>query len=74
MEVERNSKKPCSTRQLTLQSTIEKSTKCPHNSAKRSSTDTALVNMITKHMQPSSIVDDEGFVQLVHQLDPSRGH
>jgi hypothetical protein len=33
--------------------------------------DEALVNMVIKDSQPFSVVDDVGFRELVHVLDPS---
>ena len=43
--------------------------KYPHNSSRRSAIDSALVSMIVNDMQPVSICEDQGFIQLVHQLD-----
>ena len=71
MEAEKEkSKRPCSSKQLTLQGTIERRMLYPSNSARRMAVDNALVEMICVDMQPVSIVEDSGFTKLLHQLDP----
>ena len=43
---------------------------CIGNSTRKHILDEALLNMIVKDMQPTSIVEDAGFKKLVAALDP----
>lgn len=72
MEDEKRSKrsKTESSEQLTLQKTLDKGTFYPKKSTKRKMIDDALIEMIVTDLQPTSVVEDNGFQKFVSVLDP----
>ena len=63
-------KKACTHKQLSLESSLLKGTPYPGNSQRRKLIDDSLTTMIVIDLQPSSIVNDEGFIDFVRVLDP----
>ena len=53
-----------------MQQTFSKRTKHSKNLEKYIKLNKALLEMITTDMQPASIIEDEGFKKLAHNLDP----
>ena len=56
--------------QPTLQEVTERSQKYTATTQQQKKLDDALVEMVARDMQPSTIVEDKGFNKLVHLLDP----
>ena len=56
--------------QHTLREVTERSQKYTATSQRQKKLDDALVEMVARDMQPSTIVEDKGFNKFVHLLDP----
>ena len=63
-------KRPATRLQLSLESTLTRSSPYPHTSARWKETTDAVLGMIAKDMQPLSVVENGGFRKLVQVLDP----
>ena len=61
---------PSSSRQLTLQESSDKARKWDINDPRAQHIHTRIAEMIALDYQPFSIVDDVGFVRLLHSLEP----
>ena len=59
-----------SSRQLTLQESSDKARKWDINDPRAQHIHTRIGEMITLHYQPFSMVDDVGFIRLLHSLEP----
>ncbi len=57
-------------RQPTLFQTLQRKEQYAHNSARKKQLDDALVKMVAKDLQPLSMVDDQGFLEFCHAMDP----
>ncbi len=57
-------------KQLTLKKPLDKATFYPKESTKRKNIDNALIEMIVTDLQPTSVVEDNGFQKFVSVLDP----
>ncbi len=57
-------------KQLTLKKTLDKATFYRKESTKRKNIDNALIEMIVTDLQPTSVVEDNGFQKFVSVLDP----
>jgi len=68
-EVECRKKRPVS-RQLSLESSVARTSAYPHSSPKWKETTDAVLTMIAQDMQPISVVENEGFRRLLHVMDP----
>ncbi|GFR88462.1 zinc finger BED domain-containing protein 4 [Elysia marginata] len=59
-----------SSRQPTIQSTKERTSKCKSDSLRKQELDARVLDLVTVDMMPLSVVEDSGFRRLVTALDP----
>ena len=69
-ERQTNSKKTKISTQMTLQESVSFSKKYPRDSSRCKKLDNALIEMIATDLQPSTIVEDPGFLKYTTLLDP----
>ena len=68
-EVECRKKRSVS-RQLSLESSVTRTSPYPHSSPKWKESTDAVLTLIAQDMQPISVVENEGFRRLLHVMDP----
>ena len=57
-------------KQVSLETTLERSRVYPRESTRCKKLDESLVRMLAVDLQPASIVEDRGFLTILHSLDP----
>ena len=69
-EKKRKTEKQSTSRQPTIQQSLQQSQPYPRTSPRCKKLDNALVDMIALDIQPTSIVEDEGFLKFIKTIDP----